>query len=199
MRGIRRLLVAGAWFLVGCAGKATNTGDGAAGASGGPDGTSGSVDGAQAGTSNGAITPELRATGLPLGSVLGQLPADAQTAVCRARGQWLFRLRDPICYAFVESAVVMMPRTQDEDRALCEEGLPVCHKPTEPTPPCVSYPGTCLSTVGDLDRCLVESEQWYDVVPTCQEMTRANAAYQIGPSPASCLALYDASCLESRR
>ncbi len=178
MRGKRwwAALSAGA-LAAACGGSAVQNGEGSeAGASSSNAGAS----------NNGAITPELRATGLPILSVLGQLDAASQSAVCKALGDWRFRLKDPICDAFVESAVVIMPRTLEEDRQLCVDNRGICHKPTEPTPDCSLFATSCAVTLAGLDQCYSEMERWFDAIPSCENMT-LEGMHLLGPSPDSCL------------
>ena len=125
---------------------------------------------------NGALTPELRSTKISLDTVLTELNANDVAAVCRAVGEWRFRLQPQFCLAFVQSAVIMQPRSEAEDRVLCSDSLKICGSPaTEPTPACTSLPDTCTVTLGELDRCYADQERAWLAVPSCEMMTRALA------------------------
>ena len=194
-RGVRFFSVVFALGLVACGGKAAVTDDGepvATGLAGSSNAAPGETNGV---ASNGVIVPELRATGLPLGSVLGQLNAASTASVCKALGAWVFRISPQACYAFVESALVIQERTQAEDRQLCQDNLGICHSPTEPMPACTSFPASCAVTLAELDRCFADRELWFNAVPACQEMTRATAPRGMGPSPASCK-VFDTTCYQ---
>jgi hypothetical protein len=191
MDGIRLgLLVGSCALIVACGGKSAPQGAPGSGA-----GAGNASAGASGGTSNGAVTPELSSTGLPLDSVLGQLDAAAQSTLCAALGQWAFRLRDPSCNAFVESAVLSNPTTIEGDRMLCADNLGICHKPEQPSPLCVSFSAGCAVTVAELDHCFADNEKWLAAVPSCEVMTYATGAREVGPSSPSCAA-YN-TCLES--
>jgi|GEM_PF-6745763 len=125
---------------------------------------------------NGALTPELRSTKISLDTVLTGLNANDSAEVCRAVGEWRFRLNPQTCLAFVQSAVIIQPRSEAEDRALCSENLKICGTPpTEPTPACTSLPETCTVTLGELDHCYADRERALLAIPSCEMMTRALA------------------------
>ena len=125
---------------------------------------------------NGALTPELRSTKISLDRVLAGLNANDSAAVCRAVGEWRFRLNPQVCLAFVQSAVIIQPRSEAEDRVLCSENLKICGlPPTEPTPACTGLPDTCTVTLGELDRCYADRERALLAIPSCEMMTRALA------------------------
>jgi hypothetical protein len=180
---------------VACGGKSTTPVAIVSGAAGGP-GTalpdSGSAGGpsntASGGASNGAITPELQSAGVSLDAVLGQLDAASMTRLCTAMGAQQFRLAPESCLAFIESAVILEPRSQEEDRLLCASLLAqnLCHSPDHETPYCASIAKTCTATVRELDQCLADQEQWLTAVPTCQEMTRATAPDLSTSAQSSC-------------
>jgi len=111
-----------------------------------------------------------------LGTVLTGLDAADSATVCRAVGEWRFRLNPQLCLAFVQSAVILQPRSEAEDRALCAENLKICGSPpTEPTPACTVLPETCTVTLGELDRCYADRERALLAIPSCEMMTRALA------------------------
>ncbi len=145
------------------------------------------------GNGNGAVTRELRATGLPLGSALRDLDAASQATVCKALGDFSFRLKAPICDAFVESGIILNPSTLDQDRRVCAESLDVCHMPSEPVPACAAFPDSCAVTLAELDQCYSDIEGWLGNVPTCENMTYETAPHSVGPGPSSCLR-YNAAC-----
>jgi hypothetical protein len=127
---------------------------------------------------NSALTPELRSTNISLDTVLTGLNPKDVAAVCRAVGEWRFRLSPQFCLAFVQSAVIMgmPPRSEAEDRVLCADSLKICGSPpTEPTPACTSLPDTCTVTLGELDRCYADQERAWLAIPSCEMMTRALA------------------------
>ena len=142
-------------------------------------------------------TPELIKAYAATDTKLSELDADSQETVCFALGVWQQRMRLPSCYAFIESAVVLQDRTQEEDRALCLEGVAACPFPARSVAPCTSFPAGCRVTLRELDRCLADSERWYAAVPSCENMTRETAPTQRGPSEASCAVCY-ASCVPTR-
>jgi hypothetical protein len=141
-------------------------------------GTSGQPDAAAPGPEpdNGALTPELQSTQISLDSVLAGLGASDAALVCQAIGKWRFRLAPQLCLAFVQSAVILQPRSEAEDRALCAENLKICGAPpTEPTPACTTLPDTCTVTLRELDQCYADRERAYLAIPSCELMTRAQA------------------------
>jgi hypothetical protein len=125
---------------------------------------------------NGAVTPELSSTGIPLDAVVANLDASGVAALCGALGKWNFRIHPQMCLAFVQSAIILQPRSEAEDRVLCSENLRICGPPPqEPTPACASLPNSCKVTLGEIDRCIVQRERALLAIPTCENMTRALA------------------------
>ena len=160
--------------------------------------TSGQPDAAAPGgePDNGALTPELRSTHIALDSDLAGLKASDAALVCQAIGEWRFRLAPQLCLAFVQSAIILQPRSEAEDRALCSENLKICGAPpTEPTPACAAFPDTCTVTLKELDQCYADRERAYLAIPSCEMMTRALAPSTPGaPSEqASCVKI-SAAC-----
>jgi len=137
--------------------------------------------------SNGASTEELRSLLVPMDAVLGELETEEQRAVCEALGAWRYRMYPQWCLTFVQTAVILQERSQQEDRELCTSGLSYCPLRQPASLPCGKL--TCSRTLRELDTCLHDDERWYAAVPSCETMTRETAARTMGPDSPSCAAI----------
>jgi hypothetical protein len=184
--GHRWLVLLGA--VTGCAGKVTSSpkADPRFRDSGAEESSSPTVD-------TGALSPELRQTGINLDADLGGLNSEQTASLCRALTQWHVRQAPKFCLIFVQTAVVLQPRSEQDERDTCAAELSICPNGFRDYSCAPSPPSSCSIRIRDVDACLQDDEALLNLVPSCESLTDATIVTTPPPIPVSCQKL-EATC-----
>jgi hypothetical protein len=141
----------------------------------------------------GALSPELRQTGIDLDAELGGLNKEQTASLCRALTSWHVRQAPKFCLIFVQTAVVLQPRSEQDKRETCAAELSICPNGFRDYSCAPSPPSSCSIRIRDVDACLQDDEALLNLVPSCESLTDATIVTMAPPVPVSCQKL-DATC-----
>lgn len=94
---------------------------------------------------------------------------------------------------FVQSAVVLQPRSEQNERETCAAELPICPNGFRDYSCAPPPPSSCSIRIRDLDACLQDYEAILNLVPSCEVLTYETIATSYQTVPATCQKL-DATC-----